>query len=249
MMTCHVSYNRRLEPLGFYLFGGMGKDKVGGPSMLEKVIAAVFTAALLLAGLAVPAEAATVYKASLRTATRSLPVAAEKNTGYDRDRYFGDWKDTNRDCQNTRAEVLIQESKVRTTYTTSRRCTVRSGKWVTNWDNRTHYSASAVQIDHLVPVHEAWGSGARSWSQARRAAFYNDLGDGRLLNAQTSNLNSAKQAKGPEDWMPARNRCKYVADWVAMKIRWGLKADSRERAALIRYADSCPATTIKVTRA
>jgi hypothetical protein len=48
---------------------------------------------------------------------------------------------------------------------------------VTSWDNRVHTSASTVQIDHTVPVHEAWGSGARYWSQARRVAFYNDLGD------------------------------------------------------------------------
>ncbi len=216
--------------------------------MLGKLLAAVVAALLLVAGLAVPAEAATVYKASLRSAARALPVAVERNTGYDRDRYFGSWKDTNRDCQNTRAEVLIQESKVRTKYTTSKGCTVRTGKWVTSWDNRTHYSASAVQIDHLVPVHEAWGSGARTWSQTRRVAFYNDLGDGRALSAQTSALNSAKQAKGPEAWMPPKNRCKYVADWVAVKIRWGLKVDSTEKKALIKYADSCAATTITVTK-
>lgn len=215
--------------------------------MLGKLLAAVMAALFVLAGFAVPAEAATVYKGSLRSAARALPVAVEGNTGYDRDRYFGTWKDLNRDCQNTRAEVLVQESKVRATFS-SRGCTVSKGKWVTTWDNRTHYYASTVQIDHHVPVHEAWGSGARNWTQARRVAFYNDLGDGRALNAQTSALNSSKQAKGPEAWMPPKNRCKYVADWVAVKIRWGLKVDKTERAALIRYADSCPAMALTVTK-
>ncbi|GAB4099937.1 HNH endonuclease family protein [Sinomonas halotolerans] len=215
--------------------------------MWGKISGAAVAVVLLLSGTAVPAEAASVYKASLRTAARSLPVAAEVNWGYDRTKYFGSWKDTNRDCQNTRHEVLIAESRV-SPRLSSTRCTVTRGKWVTSWDNRTHYDPRAVQIDHMVPVHEAWGSGARSWSQARRIAFYNDLGDARSLNAQTSALNSSKQAKGPEDWMPPANRCRYIAEWIAVKIRWGLKADSREKAALVRWADSCPAMILTVTR-
>ncbi|GIU54713.1 hypothetical protein NicSoilC12_04620 [Arthrobacter sp. NicSoilC12] len=141
---------------------------------------AVAAAGLLLGGVAVPAEAATVYTAPLRTAVRGLPVAAEINAGYDRDRYFGVWGDTNGDCQNTRQEVLVQESKGAVSYT-SRGCVASAGRWVTSWDNGVHTSAAEVEVDHLVPVHEAWGSGARYWSQARRVAVYNDLGDNRTL--------------------------------------------------------------------
>ena len=100
----------------------------------------------------------------------------------------------------------------------------------------------------MVPVHEAWGSGARYWSKAKRVAFYNDLGDARSLNAQTSALNSAKQARGPEQWLPPKNQCQYIADWTAVKIRWGLKADATEKAFLVKKAASCPNTTLKVTR-
>jgi hypothetical protein len=213
----------------------------------RSLAASAVAAGLLLAGLAVPAEAATYYSAPLRTAARSLAVAAENNAGYDRTRYFGDWNDTNRDCQNTRQEVLIQESKAALAYT-SRGCTASRGRWVTSWDNRVHTYASTVQIDHTVPVHEAWGSGARYWSQARRVAFYNDLGDARSLSAQTSALNSAKQARGPESWMPPANKCAYIGQWIAVKIRWGLRVDSAEKTALIRYADSCPNVRIGVTR-
>ena len=194
---------------------------------------------------AVPAQAATI---SARNLLFKLAVHAENGSGYSRS-YFGDWRDANGDCQNTRAEVLLQEAKVAATYTTARRCTVRTGRWVTRWDNRTHTLASAVEIDHTVPVHEAWGSGARYWSQARRVAFYNDLGDGRSLNAQTAALNSAKQAKGPEAWMPPANKCEYIGNWIAVKIRWGLRVDSAEKAALVRWADSCPNVRISVTRA
>ncbi|GAB3527798.1 GmrSD restriction endonuclease domain-containing protein [Arthrobacter monumenti] len=216
--------------------------------MLGKALSVIVGAILLVSGFTVPAEAATTYKASLRSAVRSLPVATERNTGYDRYRYFGDWKDFNRDCQDTRAEVLIQESKTTPRFTSSTRCTVSKGKWVTNWDNRTHYYASKVQIDHLIPVHEAWGSGAKSWSQNRRINFYNDMGDRRALNPQTNSLNSSKQASGPEAWMPPKNRCRYVADWVAIKIRWGLKVDRAEKDALVKFANSCSSRTITVTK-
>ena len=214
----------------------------------RSLAASAVAGGLLLAGVAVPAEAASYYSAPLRTAARSLAVAAENNAGYDRNRYFGYWNDTNRDCQNTRAEVLLQETKSAVTYTTARRCTLRTGRWVSVWDNRVHTSASAVEIDHTVPVHEAWGSGARYWSQARRVAFYNDLGDSRSLNALTAALNSAKQARGPESWMPPANRCAYIGQWIAVKIRWGLRVDSVEKAALVRYADSCPNVRVSVTR-
>jgi hypothetical protein len=219
----------------------------GGPH--RATAASVVVAGLLLAGGVMPAEAAGTYSAPLRTAVKSLPVAAENNAGYDRDRQFGDWNDANRDCQNTRAEVLQNESKVKTSFTTAKRCTVKGGRWVTTWDGRVHTSATTVQIDHTVPVHEAWGSGARYWTKSKRVAFYNDLGDHRALSAQTSKLNSAKQARGPEAWMPPRHRCAYIGEWEAVKIRWGLKVDSAEKAALARIAGSCPNVTLTVRKA
>jgi hypothetical protein len=124
-----------------------------------------------------------------------------------------------------------------------------TGRWVTSWDSRVHTSASTVQIDHTVPVHEAWGSGARNWTQARRVAFYNDLGYSGSLNAQTSSLNASKQASGPEQWLPPANMCLYIAQWTTVKARWGLKVDTTEKAALIRHADACAAKQLIITKA
>jgi hypothetical protein len=208
---------------------------------------AVLAVSLLFTGIA-PVEGATTYVTTLRAGARALPVAAESNAGYDRDRYFGRWLDTNQDCQDTRAEVLIQESKIVPSYTTARRCTVANGRWVTTFDNRTHTSATTVQIDHTVPVHEVWGSGARSWTQARRVAYYNDLSYAGSLNAQTGSLNASKQASGPEQWMPPANHCSYVAQWIAVKTRWGLTVDATEKTALIQIADRCPASSLTITK-
>ena len=194
-----------------------------------------------------PAGAAWAYSAPLRTAARHLPLAAEQVGGYDRDRYFGGWTDADRDCRNTRAEVLQQESYVAVRYSSSG-CSVASGRWWSYFSGRTYTYASQVQIDHLVPVAEAWDSGARLWTQARRVAFYNDLTDKRTLNAMDPSLNQAKAAKGPEEWLPPANRCRYIAEWIAVKHRWRFTVDSREKAALIRYADTCPNVTVSVQK-
>lgn len=204
----------------------------------------------VLAGLAVSppaANAATYYSAPERTAVRQLVVAAENNSGYDRTRYFGSWIDANHDCQNTRAEVLIAESRTRPRLS-STGCTVTTGTWKSIYDNITYTSASQVDIDHLVPVAEAWGSGARYWTQAKRVAFYNDLGDGRALNAIRSSLNYSKGARSPDQWMPPTNRCIYIYMWIAVKIRWRLTADSAEKAFLVRWANACPNWTITTYR-
>ncbi|MHA7275657.1 HNH endonuclease family protein [Arthrobacter sp. HLT1-21] len=214
----------------------------------KSALVSALTIALLFTGIPAPASAATTYTTDLRSAARALPVAAESNAGYDRDRYFGQWMDQNKDCQNTRAEVLISESKVAPKYTTTKYCAVATGKWVTTFDNKAHTSASTVQIDHMVPVHEAWGSGARNWTQARRVAFYNDLGYAGSLNAQTSRLNSSKQASGPEQWMPPANHCSYIIQWTVVKARWGMTVDKAEKAALIQWADKCAGVKLTITK-
>lgn len=195
-----------------------------------------------------PAPSSGTYSAPLRNAVRALTVAAENNAGYSRVAQFGNFIDADRDCQNTRHEVLIAESRIPPTYT-SRRCTVTAGRWTSFYDNQTYSSASQVQIDHLVPVAEAWGSGARTWTQQRRVAFYNDLGVAYALNAMQSRLNQSKQASGPEQWMPPANQCRYIEVWTAMKVRWRLSVDPAERAALVQYADSCPNSPVTVRRA
>jgi hypothetical protein len=122
----------------------------------------------------------------------------------------------------------------------------RRRQWTPFYDDRRYTSASELQIDHMVPVAEAWGSGAQAWTQQQRVAFYNDLGYEGSLNAMPGPLNSAKSAHGPEQWLPPANVCRYIEAWTAVKIRWSLTVDPAEQAALIRQADACPATTVTV---
>lgn len=82
--------------------------------------------------------------------------------------------------------------------------------------------------------------GGYQWDAATRVRYANDLGDSRTLVPVTGALNDDKQADDPQRWLPPRGRCRYVAEWVAVKTRWRLSVDPRERTALVQVVDRCP---------
>ena len=136
------------------------------------------------------------------------------------------------DGLDTRAEVLIDESTVRVTISGG---IVRTGKWVSLYDNLTWTIGTDVDIDHVVALKEAWESGAYRWSASRRLAFANDLGVSWALRAVTDNVNSSKGDRDPASWLPPyrASTCTYLVGWVAVKLRWGLSVDAAEKAAIV----------------
>jgi Protein of unknown function (DUF1524) len=131
-------------------------------------------------------------------------------------------------------EVLIAESKVTPRYTTSRHCTVATGTWYSYYDGATWTKASDVDIDHMVPLKEAWVSGARLWSVNNRTRYANDLSFPTSLVAVTDNVNQSKGDKDPAEWLPPRTaaRCTYAIQWVQVKYRWRLSINPAERTKL-----------------
>src|SRR5262245_19076704 len=196
---------------------------------------------------ATPAWAET-YSAPLRTAVADLPVATEVRTGYSRD-LFRHWIDADGDGCNTRNEVLIAEAT--TTPSVGSGCALSGGRWFSYYDNASWTNPSDLDIDHMVALAEAWDSGARNWTSSRRQAFANDLGDSRSLVAVTDNVNQSKGDRDPAQWLPPYGpaRCRYITEWVAVKLRWRLTVDSTEKSALTSNANSCTNVTITVTRA
>lgn len=180
----------------------------------------------------------------LRWAIRHLTGTPARPSGYSRTA-FRLWDDADHDCRNTRAEVLLAESRTRTTGG----CTIRTGRWYSSYDGRFYTVAHDLDIDHLVPLEEAWASGARSWSSARREAYANDLGDPRTLVAVSLHENRSKGDRDPAHWLPAHGACSYVAHWVAVKLRWGLTVDGTERTALARVAAHCADRRVTTHRA
>ncbi len=174
---------------------------------------------------------------------RRLPQAPEHRAGYSRD-LFRLWIDANGDGCDTRHEVLIDEA-VKAPHVGSG-CSLTGGKWISPYDGVVVTNASGLDIDHLVPLAEAWDSGANRWTAARREAFANDLGVPWALFAVTASSNRSKGDQDPAEWLPPlkSDRCTYVVDWVAVKIRWGLSVDPTERRALLADAAGCGNTRI-----
>lgn len=124
---------------------------------------------------------------------------------------------------NTREAVLIRDGwKVRT----GEGCRITDGTWRTSYDNRRHTSPESIDIDHLVPLAEAHQSGAANWPAEKKERFANDP---RNVLAASGTLNRAKGDKDLAEWLPERNRCTYVSEWVSIKKEYGLAMDAREK--------------------
>lgn len=193
-----------------------------------------------------PAHAETV-SAPLSELIASLPVAAEDRTGYSRD-LFKHWVDQDRDGCNTRNEVLLEEATVAPEVTGRCTITADTGSWESWYDDTTVTSRTGIDIDHLIPLAEAWDSGASDWSAGEREQYANDLGDPRSLLAVTARSNRSKSDQDVSEWLPPDSsvHCRYVADWTAVKTRWGLSVDLAEQAALLDTSSGCEDVVITV---
>ncbi|MEU6016893.1 HNH endonuclease family protein [Streptomyces sp. NPDC047515] len=181
---------------------------------------------------------------SLAEAIAKLPAADENRTGYKRDS-FKHWIDEDGDGCSTRNEVLLAEAVKKPEQ--GPRCTLTGGEWLSYYDEVTVTDARKLDIDHMVPLAEAWDSGASAWDSDRRMRYANDLGSERSLVAVTASENRRKGDKDPSQWMPSAQsaKCTYLADWTATKLRWKLTADDKERAALNTLTANCKDTVVK----
>ncbi|KAA9161061.1 HNH endonuclease [Amycolatopsis acidicola] len=174
------------------------------------------------------------------TAARSelaeLTVAADgSQDGYSRDK-FPHWIDQGNSC-NTREVVLKRDG---TNVQTGSDCAPTSGTWVSPYDGATWTAASDVDIDHVVPLADAWRTGASKWTTAQRQAYANDLSDPQLI-AVTDNVNQAKGDASPDQWKPPLQTywCTYAEMWIAVKHKFALTVNDAEKSALTDMLDHC----------
>ena len=193
-----------------------------------------------------PTAQAAVVKKRLVGMTKGLKVAPEVRRGYDRDK-FSHWTNKGDGC-DTRDLVLIQEARIKPVVTAD--CDLRGGRWFSYYDGRRTGDPSTFDVDHMVPLAEAWDSGARRWNAGTRRRFANDLFDRRALVAVTAASNRSKSDSDPADWLPRRAaRCRYVREYVAVKTRWRLTVNRGEKRALLRTARSCRNKVVTVRTA
>lgn len=154
--------------------------------------------------------------------------STKKITKYNRNK-FKHWSDVDKDCQNTRAEILISRSIEAVTFKKSRngkKCTVQSGKWNDYYFPDDVTSANEIDVDHVVPLKNAWDSGAHSWDGKLREEFANDPENLVLTNKK---YNRQKGAQTPLTWAPANREynCKYLKQWLYIKRKYKLRIDPK----------------------
>ncbi|KAF8175783.1 hypothetical protein BJ912DRAFT_707243 [Pholiota molesta] len=174
--------------------------------------------------------------ATARSQLAELVIAVDSNSpAYARD-LFKTWDTISGTC-DTRETVLKRDG---TNVVTNSACTATSGNWVSPYDGVPTTLASDLDIDHLVPLKEAWLSGARDWTPAQREAFANDLTRPQLV-AVTDNLNESKGDKDVANWIPPLSSyvCTYVRAWVQVKHFYALTIDSAEKTALTSLLANC----------
>ena len=189
-----------------------------------------------------PTEA-TARLAALRSVPRHPGGAA-----YDRGAFGAPWADTDHNGCNQRDDVLLRDAVAGSARTQRQgRCDhdVLAGTWVDPYTGRTltftdlkdPHQAQAIQIDHVVPLAEAWLSGASGWTPERRKGFATDLDE---LLAVDGPTNAGKGDDDPAAWRPRRSfQCDYAARWIATKARWDLGVDDSERRALAEMLGAC----------
>lgn len=195
-----------------------------------------------------PSEPLTAAEASqqptvqkLESLLAQLTIAPERpREGYERE-LFKHWVDVDQDGCDTREEVLIEESLV-PAMTEGSGCSVVSGEWFSPYDAMTFDAPGGLDIDHVVPLGEAWDSGASAWDSARRQDYANDLEDPEALIAVSAGSNRSKSDRDPGEWRPPSVDywCTYVSDWVTVKVAWALSADEVEVQALGDMLATCP---------
>jgi uncharacterized protein DUF1524 len=174
-------------------------------------------------------------EAARREAARREAAARGAREDYDR-KLWPHWIDADGDCQNTRHELLIALSLQPVTFKGRRPCKVIHGLWRDAYTGELIANPDKLDVDHVVPLAEAYRSGGFRWSEARRREFANDP-SGLALTRKA--LNRAKGDQDPASWLPPRGelRCAYVRRWLEIKVRWGLEMDPAEQVAIGR---ACP---------
>lgn len=171
-----------------------------------------------------------------------LPVApAGSMAGYSREEFphwasdaetFG-WTEPDGSC-DVRDVALIRDGQgVRV----DGDCSV-TGTWLDPYTGATLTNSSDVDIDHMVPLANAWRSGASEWSESDREAYANDPA---VLLSADAGANRQKGDRGPEAWKPpnAAYHCEYARRWVGIKSDWEMTVNAAERDALEEMLATC----------
>ncbi|NMP04851.1 HNH endonuclease [Pseudoalteromonas arctica] len=156
----------------------------------------------------------------------STSISNTSSTSYNR-KDWPHWIDADNDCQDSRAEILIRDSKLPIKFKRNKPCNVSWGEWHDPYTAKVFYKASDIDIDHIVPLAHAYKMGGKYWTREQRREFANDFEN---LIAVEDNANQSKGAKPPQDWMPENRlfHCEYLKKWNYIKTKYSLGKSKAE---------------------
>ena len=153
---------------------------------------------------------------------------------YNRREHFYGWvnADPTTNCLDTRTEVLVRDAdpNVQIVFKNSKQCNVARGLWHDPYTGEDFKISTAIQIDHVVPLKNAYLTGAAHWTTSKRCNYGNFLNNDFHLLAVSGHENMSKGGKSPEAYMPPDESyaCEYVAKWMKIKAIWKLQATEEE---------------------
>lgn len=185
--------------------------------------------------IALPPAAPSAKRSSVALAQLAVATPGPR-TGYTRAMFGSGWDTIGNRC-DTRETVLERDAS---RVTIDDQCRPITGRWRSYYDGKVIRSSSKLDIDHIVPLANAWTSGARTWTPARREAFANDLTDPQLIAVSPSS-NRSKGDSSPDEWKPPRKAawCAYARWWVDVKSIWRLTVTAPEHEALATMLATC----------
>ncbi|WP_423721560.1 GmrSD restriction endonuclease domain-containing protein [Arthrobacter caoxuetaonis] len=183
------------------------------------------------------------------TALEQLGTIAIKGrapkTGYSREEFGPAWADVDHNGCDTRNDILARDLVSEEFKHGTQDCVVASGTFADPYTGTTisfvrgNTTSTAVQIDHVVALSDAWQKGAQQLSAEQRSQFANDPLN---LLAADGPANGAKSDSDAATWLPPNKafRCEYVARQTAVKAAYGLWMTQAEHDAIATVLSSCP---------
>ena len=165
-------------------------------------------------------------------------------TGYSRDQFGSGWATVN-GC-STR-DIIMYRDLINVTL--SDECTVATGLLNDTYTGEpieyTKANSSAIQIDHVIALSDAWQTGAQQLSAKTRQQLANDPLE---LIAVSGKQNQIKSDANAATWLPPNKpfRCEYIARQVAVKQKYQLWVIPAEQEAMRNVLNTCPDQTLPI---
>ena len=156
---------------------------------------------------------------------------------YKRGDYLVSWSDEDGDCQNLRHELLIEQSLIDVTFTSTRRCNVNTGRWLDPYSGNLITQASDLDVDHVIPLSYAHENGGSSWPTSLKREFAQDRENLLLV---TDIINQSKGAKGPNSFLPIEEfQCEYAGIWRRVSAKYQIELPNSDQRRIDDILETC----------